>query len=196
MSDQLASHQPPGASHSIFNYAIFVALALECVVLAAATDSFLTTANLTNVIRQNAFTAILAAGMTFVILIAGIDLSVGSVVGLSGVLCADALARGHGLGPALATGIMIGILVGFFNGVVTTSMRIPSFVVTLATMLIVRGAAFRVHGCADDYGAARLVRSAQQWRGVGGDDDHRFFVVVDRAHPHAVRPPRVCDRRQ
>ena len=131
------------STHRVFNYAIFVALALECIVLATATDSFLTTANLTNVIRQNAFTAILAAGMTFVILIAGIDLSVGSVVGLSGVFCADALARGHGLGPSLATGIMIGVLVGFFNGVVTTTMRIPSFVVTLATMLIVRGAAFK-----------------------------------------------------
>ena len=87
--------------HRVFNYAIFVALAVECLVLATATDSFLTTANITNVIRQNAFTAILAAGMTFVILIAGIDLSVGSVVGLSGVLCADALARGGGVATSL-----------------------------------------------------------------------------------------------
>jgi ribose transport system permease protein len=126
-----------------FNYAIFVALAVECLVLAAATDSFLTAPNLTNVIRQNAFTAILAAGMTFVILIAGIDLSVGSVVGLSGVLCADALARGHGLPASVGAGLLVGLLVGFFNGIVTTKVRIPSFVVTLATMLIARGAAFK-----------------------------------------------------
>jgi ribose transport system permease protein len=136
-------HQPPAASHRVFNYAIFVALAIECLVLAAATDSFLTAGNLTNVVRQNAFTAILAAGMTFVILIAGIDLSVGSVVGLAGVLCADVLARGHGVAPAVAAGLLVGMLAGFANGIVTTKMRSPSFVVTLATMLMVRGAAFK-----------------------------------------------------
>jgi ribose/xylose/arabinose/galactoside ABC-type transport system permease subunit len=130
-------------SHRIFNYAIFVALALECLILATATDSFFTTANLTNVVRQNAFTAILAAGMTFVILIAGIDLSVGSVVGLAGVLCADVLARGHGIAAAVGAGLAAGLLVGIVNGLVTTKVRIPSFVVTLATMLIVRGAAFK-----------------------------------------------------
>jgi ribose transport system permease protein len=118
-------------------------LALECLILAAATDSFFTTANLTNVVRQNAFTAILAAGMTFVILIAGIDLSVGSVVGLAGVMCADVLARGHGIVAAVGAGLAAGLLVGVVNGLVTTKVRIPSFVVTLATMLIVRGAAFK-----------------------------------------------------
>jgi ribose transport system permease protein len=135
--------RPSAFSHRIFNYAIFIALALECLILAAATDSFFTTANLTNVVRQNAFTAILAAGMTFVILIAGIDLSVGSVVGLAGVMCADVLARGHGIVAAVGAGLAAGLLVGVVNGLVTTKVRIPSFVVTLATMLIVRGAAFK-----------------------------------------------------
>jgi ribose transport system permease protein len=135
--------RPSAFSHRIFNYAIFVALALECLILATATDSFFTTANLTNVVRQNAFTAILAAGMTFVILIAGIDLSVGSVVGLAGVMCADVLARGHGIVAAVGAGLAAGLLVGVVNGLVTTKVRIPSFVVTLATMLIVRGAAFK-----------------------------------------------------
>jgi ribose transport system permease protein len=135
--------RPSAFSHRIFNYAIFIALALECLILATATDSFFTTANLTNVVRQNAFTAILAAGMTFVILIAGIDLSVGSVVGLAGVMCADVLARGHGIVAAVGAGLAAGLLVGVVNGLVTTKVRIPSFVVTLATMLIVRGAAFK-----------------------------------------------------
>ncbi|MCC7010543.1 MAG: ABC transporter permease [Acidobacteria bacterium] len=128
---------------ALSDYAIFVALAVECVVLAVATDAFFTADNLSNVLRQNAFPAVIAAGMTFVILTGGIDLSVGSVVALSGVLCADAIVRDLGLGTAVAIGIGVGVLVGLLNGVVVTRLRVPPFVVTLATMLIVRGAAFK-----------------------------------------------------
>jgi ribose/xylose/arabinose/galactoside ABC-type transport system permease subunit len=124
-------------------YAIFVALAAECVILALATDAFFTPDNLANVLRQNAFPAIIAAGMTFVILTGGIDLSVGSVVALSGVLCADVLVKGWGIPAAVAVGLGVGLLVGLVNGVVVTRVRVPPFVVTLATMLIVRGAAFK-----------------------------------------------------
>jgi ribose/xylose/arabinose/galactoside ABC-type transport system permease subunit len=124
-------------------YAIVAALALECVVLALATDSFFTPANLSNVLRQNAFTAILAAGMTFVILTAGIDLSVGSVVGLSGVICADLLVRGLPLPLAVLTGLLVGLITGAINGAAVTILRVPAFIATLATMLIVRGLAFK-----------------------------------------------------
>jgi ribose transport system permease protein len=129
--------------HSISDYAIFIALAIECVILGVATDAFFTSDNLANVLRQNAFPAVIAAGMTFVILTGGIDLSVGSVVALSGVLCADAIVRGWGVPAGLAIGLGVGLGVGFFNGVVVTRARVPPFVVTLATMLIVRGAAFK-----------------------------------------------------
>jgi ribose transport system permease protein len=124
-------------------YAIFLALALECVFLGIATDSFLTVGNLSNVLRQNAFTAILAAGMSFVILTGGIDLSVGSVVGLAGVMCADVLAGGGSLGAGIATGLGVGVLVGLANGAAITALRVPPFIVTLGTLLIVRGAAFK-----------------------------------------------------
>jgi len=96
-----------------------------------------------NVLRQNAFPAIIAAGMTFAILTGGIDLSVGSVVGLSGVLCADALMHGWSLAAAAALGISVGAAVGFVNGVVVTTVRVPPFIVTLAMMLVVRGIAFK-----------------------------------------------------
>lgn len=125
------------------NYAIFVALALECLVLAVATDTFLTTNNFSNVVRQNAFPAIIAAGMTFVILTGGIDLSVGSVVALSGVLCADAIVHGWGIPAGIGLGVVAGVLVGVINGTVVTVVGVPPFIVTLATMLIVRGAAFK-----------------------------------------------------
>ncbi len=125
-------------------YAIFVALALECLVVSLAADTFFTSANLSNVLRQNVFIAILGAGMTFVILTGGIDLSVGSVVGLSGMVCAGLLAHGAGLVPSAAAGLLVGGLVGAANGLSVTILRVPSFVVTLATMLIVRGAAYKV----------------------------------------------------
>jgi ribose/xylose/arabinose/galactoside ABC-type transport system permease subunit len=126
------------------NYAIFVALIIECLVLAATTDAFLTPTNLANVIRQNAFTAILAAGMTFVILTAGIDLSVGSVVGLAGMVCASVMAGGGSIATGAAAGAAVGIATGMLNGAAVTLLRVPAFVVTLATMLIVRGAAFKL----------------------------------------------------
>jgi ribose transport system permease protein len=127
----------------ISDYAIFIALAIECAILAAATDTFLGPGNLMNVLRQNAFTAILAAGMTFVILTAGIDLSVGSVVGLSGMLCADVMARGHGVAAGVAVGVLAGVAIGAINGLVVTRVRIPAFVVTLAMMMVARGAALK-----------------------------------------------------
>lgn len=124
-------------------YAIFLALLIECLLLALAADGFLTSSNLSNVLRQNAFTAVLAAGMTFVILSGGIDLSVGSIVGLSGVLCADVMARGHGVGTGVGVGMAVGLAIGSINGVVVTRLQVPAFVVTLAMMLVVRGAAFK-----------------------------------------------------
>lgn len=127
-----------------FRSAIFVALVLECVVLSVSTDAFLTSANLANVLRQNAFTAILAAGMTFVILTAGIDLSVGSVVGLSGMVCASVMAGGAGVPAGVAAGLLVGLAAGALNGAAITALRVPAFVVTLATMLIVRGAAYKL----------------------------------------------------
>jgi ribose transport system permease protein len=129
--------------HKLSNYAIFFALGLECLVLALATDSFLTPGNLSNVLRQNAFTAILAAGMTFVILTAGIDLSVGSVVGLTGVLCAGLLSRGAGLAISVSAALGLGLAIGLLNGVAITRLKVPAFVVTLAMMQIARGWAFK-----------------------------------------------------
>jgi ribose/xylose/arabinose/galactoside ABC-type transport system permease subunit len=128
---------------ALSRYAIFIALGVECVILALATDAFFTVDNLTNVLRQNAFPAVIAAGMTFVILTAGIDLSVGSVVGLSGVLCADALVHGWGLWAGAGVGLLVGLVFGTMNGLIVTRIRVPPFVVTLAMMLVVRGAAYK-----------------------------------------------------
>lgn len=129
--------------HLLSRHAIFIALALECLIVGLTTDTFFTSANLVNVLRQNAFIAILAAGMTFVILTGGIDLSVGSVVGLAGVVCAGVLAAGIGVPVAVAAALGVGLAAGTINGLAVTVLRVPAFVVTLAMMLVVRGAAFK-----------------------------------------------------
>jgi ribose transport system permease protein len=131
------------ARRFLSTYAIFIALIVECVILAIAAPSFLTGDNFANVLRQNAFPAIIAAGMTFAILTGGIDLSVGSVVALSGVLCADALVHGWSMWSAVAIGVGVGVGIGLINGLIVTTVRVPPFIVTLAMMLVVRGAAFK-----------------------------------------------------
>ncbi len=131
------------AARWLASYAIFAALVAECLVLSLATDAFFTESNLANVVRQNAFTAILAAGMSLVILTGGIDLSVGSVVGLSGVLSADALVRGASLPAGVSAGLLVGLAVGAINGLAVTKLRVPPFIVSLAMMLLVRGAAYK-----------------------------------------------------
>jgi ribose/xylose/arabinose/galactoside ABC-type transport system permease subunit len=128
---------------ALSDYAIFIALGAECLILGLAAPAFFTPDNFANVLRQNAFPAIIAAGMTFAILTGGIDLSVGSVVGLAGVLCADALVHGWGLWASITVGLAVGLIVGLLNGLVVTTIRVPPFIVTLAMMLVVRGAAFK-----------------------------------------------------
>ncbi len=116
--------------------------------------SFLTSANLLNIANQTAVRAVIAIGMTMVILTGGIDLSVGSLIGLSSVCAALVIQNfggGRAAGPmalvgASAVGIAVCGLCGLFNGLMVTAFRIPAFIVTLAVMQIARGIAFRLTG--------------------------------------------------
>jgi ribose transport system permease protein len=116
--------------------------------------NFLTAANLLNIANQTAVRAVIAIGMTMVILTGGIDLSVGSLIGLSSVCAALVIQNfggGQTAGPlAILLGSLAGIAVcglcGVFNGVMVTAFRIPAFIVTLAVMQIARGIAFRLTG--------------------------------------------------
>jgi len=109
-------------------------------VLGLLSDRFLTTSNLINVARQVSINAIVAAGMTFVIITGGIDLSVGSTIALAG--CAALLVAGP-LGDVvgMTAGILVAAGVGFLNGALVAWGRVPPFITTLATMTVVRGAA-------------------------------------------------------
>ena len=122
------------------------ALLIEALIFGLISPYFFTPENLLNVSLQISITAIIAAGMTLVILTGGIDLSVGSVVALAGVVAAMAvklrLPYGVALSAALATGIFIGALSGTVAGFFITRFRITPFIVTMALMTIWRGAAF------------------------------------------------------
>jgi len=129
-----------------------VGLALLGLVLVAAVlvPGFFTRQNLTTVLLHTSINAILALGLTFVIVTAGIDLSVGSVMALAGVLAAATLTGGSVLGAvgvagavtlAVVTGLATGVSVGVANGAVTAWFGVAPFMVTLAAMTIARGAA-------------------------------------------------------
>lgn len=121
-----------------------IGLALLFVVLSILSPHFLTTGNLLNITRQVAVNAILATGMTFVIISAGIDLSVGSVLALSGCVMALALKAGVGIFPGILIGVGVGSLCGLANGFMTGVMRVPPFIATLGMMSIARGLALVV----------------------------------------------------
>lgn len=118
-------------------------LALVILVLAAtyASDRFLTVPNLLNVLRQVAIVGILAVGQTFAILTAGIDLSVGAVLGLSVVLFARLLEH-HGLIIAIPLGLLSGAAAGLVNGIGVAYGGIPPFIMTLGMLSFARGLAF------------------------------------------------------
>lgn len=106
-------------------------------------DAFLTTNNLVNVLRQIAPTVIVAMGMTFVITTGSIDLSVGSIVGLSAASLA-LLAVNHSGAVALLITLGLGLIIGLINGALTAYGRLQSFIVTLAALTAVRGIALLI----------------------------------------------------
>jgi ribose transport system permease protein len=118
--------------------ALFGLLAI-ILVLSILSPSFLSLSNLLNVLRQVSINALIAFGMTFVILTGGIDLSVGSILALSSAIVAQLLASGMSFIPALFIGLLVGALLGLFNGLVITQGKVAPFIVTLATMTVYRG---------------------------------------------------------
>lgn len=110
-------------------------------VLASLLDeSFLTTGNLTNVLRQVVVVSLLACGVTFIIILGHIDVSLGSVVALTGTIAASVMSQTQSIPLAVAAGVGVGILTGLINGWVVTYFKIPSFIMTLAMTTVARGA--------------------------------------------------------
>jgi ribose transport system permease protein len=115
--------------------------AVLCAAISLLTPHFLTVANLFNVAQQTVINAIVAVGLTFVIISAGIDLSVGSILAFAGVVMASALRSGWPLPVALVAGVSIGVLCGVVNGLLIAYGRLPPFIATLGMMSVARGGA-------------------------------------------------------
>jgi ribose transport system permease protein len=120
---------------------VFVSVCLACIFLSFATNSFATANNLFNVTRNFTFVAIVALGMTIVIITGGIDLSVGSVLCLSSMILAVIMHAGYSIEVGIAASLGIALLVGAINGVLIAYLGIPPFVVTLGALSIARSLA-------------------------------------------------------
>jgi ribose transport system permease protein len=122
-----------------------IALGLLIIYLSVASPFFLSASNMSNIARQSAINAILAVGMTLVIIGAGIDLSVGATMALSASVAAVAMTYwGLPLPVGILLGLLIGAAVGFLNGVIIAKGRIPDFIATLGMLSVARGVALIV----------------------------------------------------
>jgi ribose/xylose/arabinose/galactoside ABC-type transport system permease subunit/ABC-type sugar transport system substrate-binding protein len=141
MGNSSHSEESAGPRHPFVfrEMGILIALLFLMSCLALFAPRFLDEENLFNVFRQFSFIAIIAIGETFVIVAAGIDLSVGAVAGLSGVVCCAVISGGSGVEAGVAAGLLTGIACGLFNGFAAALLALPYFIVTLAMMSLARG---------------------------------------------------------
>ncbi|MCF6335082.1 MAG: ribose ABC transporter permease [Spirochaetales bacterium] len=123
-------------------FGLVIAFLIMIFALSLLSDRFLTFQNILNVLRQYSINGIIAVGMTMVILTAGIDLSVGSILGLTAVITADLLHSGIPVVFAIFLGLLLGSSIGLVNGLLITKIKIPPFIATLGMMTLTRGLAF------------------------------------------------------
>lgn len=129
---------------TLVQFVVFGLLVLLWVSLSLATPNFLTSNNVGNILRQVSITAVIAFGALFPIIIAGIDLSVGSIAALAGVVPALLITNGFPLVPSLLVALLLCIAIGCLHGLATTRLGIPAFIITLAGLNAYRGFALLV----------------------------------------------------
>lgn len=117
----------------------FIVLLITSILVAALNPRFLTWGNIITILRQTSINAVIATGMTFAILIGGIDLSVGSVLGFCGAISATMISSGMNIFIVIATALLLGIIIGLFNGALITAGRLQPFIATLGTLTLLKG---------------------------------------------------------
>jgi ribose transport system permease protein len=122
----------------------FLSLIVLFVALAIASPHFLTSTNLSSVVRQTAVINIMALGMTIIIISGGIDLSVGAILAMGGLLGTMAMERGMSIPAGILIGILAGLVCGLVNGLLIAKLNIAPFIVTLGTLGIIRGLALMI----------------------------------------------------
>lgn len=167
----------------IQKFAALGSLVLLTIVFSATSNAFFTVNNAMTIALQVTSIALLGIGATCVIITGGIDLSVGSVLALAGVVAALAVKE---LGMPVPIGMLIGILTGslcgFINGILVTRFKLPPFIATLGTMLIARGVALQITG-------ARAVSGLGESFGeLGNGSLFRVVTIGDDGFPNVVFP--------
>jgi ribose transport system permease protein len=143
-SDRPRGGRRKSASNLLQIVGILPILALICILFAVLTPNFLTTGNIVNIFRQASINIVLATGMTFVILTGGIDLSVGSILGVTAVVgVLTSLIPGVGL-LAVPVALLAGLGLGLLNGALIAFLDLPPFIVTLGMLTALRGAAYLI----------------------------------------------------
>ena len=118
---------------------LFFALLLVCVILSFTTTTFLNSENLFNVLKQVSLVTIVAAGQTFIIISGGIDLSVGFILGLSGIIMSNMMLSGVSVPVSVLVGVLTGVAFGYLNGVLITKLKLPPFIITLGMASVCKG---------------------------------------------------------
>lgn len=158
---------------------LLVVLLALLVVFGTLSDRFFTPRTFATVANQVPDLAVVAVGMTFVLVVGGIDLSVGSVLALAGALLGMGLSEwGLSFGTAAATALLAGLLCGLLNGLVSVSFSVPSFIVTLGTLEIARGAAYLVTGSRTAYIGPAIEPVGAPLSGIGLSPAFLLAVVL------------------
>ena len=150
------------------DFSIIIVAAVLFILLSIASPYFLQISNIMNLLLQSSFVMITAFGMMFVLTIAGIDLSVGAVMGFCGAVCGMMIASGIPTAVGIIAGVVIGFLIGLFNGFLITRLSMAPFLVTFAMASIVRGFVelMTTNGAVSGFDDDAVVQLAQGYIGV------------------------------
>ena len=155
-------------------WGIPVAFLAMCIFFSISSPRFLRMSNFINVAKQSSSLAVMSWGVTLIIISAGIDLSVGSVVALVSVISAM-LLKDFGLGFALLGGVMVSVIIGLIDGIIVSKLKLPAFIVTLGMMSIARGSALTITGGIPVFG---LESNTFKWIGQGDILGIPFMLLV------------------
>ena len=175
-----------GPSRDVFRQAsVLIGVVALFAVFSVLTSSFYQPANLIDIMLQSAINAVIAVGMTLVIITRGIDLSVGSVVGLSSMVASDVMNQD--LYAGIAAGLGVGLACGVLNGMLIAKLRLPDFIVTLGTLSVFRGAALIYANGQPIYGLPPEFRDAFAGQALGVPTPVLLAVAIAAAAFFLVR---------
>ncbi|MCL4415527.1 MAG: ABC transporter permease [Actinobacteria bacterium] len=154
---------------------VLIVLIGICIIFSIITPNFRHLTNIINITRQIAEIAIAGIGMTYVIIAAEIDLSVGSTYGLTAITSAIILRQGLPVILAFIGPMVVGGLIGLFNGVVSTKLRVPAFITTLSVLALARGA---IYGLSGGYSISIFPKSVNSFFLIGSSIGDVFPVQI------------------